>query len=149
MKNVIILIIIGLICMLIKNEIERVGIMENIRKRIIYRREGHYLIPDLAVDEGVSDNYRIGKYGYLRLDWLKQNKKGLYTELMLEGKLPEHLVEIDKQANARVKKIVEELAKSENVDESLKQNNQLEWVRLMNNFKNQAEEIVFDELIYN
>lgn len=122
--------------------------MENIRKRITYRREGDYLIPDLAVDEGVSDNYRIYKYGYLRLDWLQQNKKGLYTELMLEGKLPEHLVEIDKQANARVKKIVEELAKSENVDESLKQNNQLEWVRVMNNFKNEAEEIVFNELIY-
>lgn len=123
--------------------------MENIRERITYRREGDYLIPDLAVDEGVSDNYRIGKYGYLRLDWLQNNKKGLYNELMLEGELPEHLVEIDKQANARVKKIVEELAKSENVDESLKQNNQLEWVGLMNNFKNQAEEIVFNELIYN
>lgn len=149
MKNVIILIIIGLICMLIKNEIERVEIMENIRKRITYRREGHYLIPDLAVDEGVSDNYRIGKYGYLRLDWLKQNKKGLYTELMLEGKMPEHLAEIDKQANARVKQIVEELAKSENVDETIKQNEQLRWVGLMNNFKNQAEEIVFNELIYN
>ena len=96
--------------------------MENIRERINYRREGDYLIPDLAVAEGVRDNYRIGKYGYLRLDWLKQNKKGLYTELMLEGKLPEHLVEIDKHANERVKKIVEELAKLENVDESLKQN---------------------------
>ena len=149
MKNVIILIMIGWICMLIKNEIERVGIMENIRERITYRREGDYLLPDLTVDEGVGDNYRIGKYGYLRLDWLQQNKKGLYTELMLEGKLPEHLVEIDKQANVRVKQIVEELAKSENADETLKQNNQLEWVRLMNNFKNQAEEIVFDELIYN
>ena len=123
--------------------------MENIRERITYHREGDYLIPDLAVDEGVSDNYRIGKYRYLRLDWLKQNKKGLYTELMLEGKLPEHLVEIDKKANARVEQIVEELAKSENVDEILKQNNQLEWVGLMNNFKNQAEEIVFNELIYN
>lgn len=122
--------------------------MENIRKRITYRREGHYLIPDLAVDEGVSDNYRIGKYGYLRLDWLQQNKKGLYTELMLEGKLPEHLVEIDKQANVKVKQIVEELAKSNDVNETLKQNNQLEWVGMMNNFKNQAEEIIFNELIY-
>ena len=123
--------------------------MENIRERITYLREGDYLIPDLAVDEGVSDNYRIGKYGYLRIDWLQKNKKGLYTELMLEGKLPEHLVEIDKQANARVKQIVEELAKLENINETLKQNNQLEWVRMMNNIKNQAEEIVFDELIYN
>lgn len=149
MKNVIILIMIGLICMLIKNEIERICIMENIRERINYRQEGDYLIPDLAVDEDVSDNYKIGKYGYLRLDWLQQNKKGLYTELMLEGKLPEHLIEIDKQANARVKQIVEKMAKLENVDESLKQNNQLEWVRMMNNFKNQAEELVFNELIYN
>lgn len=123
--------------------------MENIRERINFRREGDYLIPDLAVAEGVNDNYRIGKYGYLRLDWLQQNKKGLYTELMLEGKLPEHLIEIDKQANARVKQIVEKMAKLENVDESLKQNNQLEWVRMMNNFKNQAEELVFNELIYN
>lgn len=123
--------------------------MENIREKINYRQEGDYLIPNLAVDEGVSDNYRIGKYGYLRLDWLQQNKKGLYTELMIEGKLPEHLVEIDKHANARVKQIVEELAKSENVDETLKQNNALEWVGLMNNFKNQAEEMVFNELIYN
>lgn len=122
--------------------------MENIRERINYRREGDYLIPDLAVAEGANDNYRICKYGYLRLDWLKQNKKGLYTELMLEGKLPEHLVEIDKHTNERVKKIVEELAKSENADEALKQNNQLEWVGLMNNFKNEAEEIVFNELIY-
>ena len=51
--------------------------MENIRERITYRREGGYLIPDLTVDEGADDNYRIGKYGYLRLDWLQHNKKGL------------------------------------------------------------------------
>jgi hypothetical protein len=123
--------------------------MENMRERITYHQEGDYLIPDLSVDEDVSDNYRIGKYGYLRLDWLQHNKKGLYTELMLEGKLPEHLAEIDKQANERVKQIIEEFAKSENVDETLKHNNQMEWVRMMNNFKNQAEEIVFNELIYN
>lgn len=123
--------------------------MEDIREKITYHQERDYLIPDLAVDDGVGDNYRIGKYGYLWLDWLQHNKKGLYTELMLEGKLPEHLIEIDKQANARVKRIVEELAKLENVNETFKQNNQLEWVRLMNNFKNQAEEIVFNDLIYN
>lgn len=78
--------------------------MENIRKKISYRQEGDYLIPDLAVDEGVSNNYRIGKYGYLRLDWLQQNRKGLYTELMLEGKVPEHLVEIDKPFCVHTKK---------------------------------------------
>lgn len=123
--------------------------MDKIREKITYRKEGDYLIPDLAVDEAVSDNYKIGKYGYLRLDWLQNNKRGLYTEFMLDGKLPEHLVEVDKQANARVKEIVEKLAEVENVNENLKQNNQMEWVGLMNNFKNQAEELVFNQLIYN
>ena len=123
--------------------------MDKIREKITYRKEGNYLIPDLAVNEDLNSGYKIGKYGYLRLDWLQNNKRGLYTELMLDGKLTEHLVEVDKQANARVKEMVEKLAKVENVNENLKQNNQMEWVGLMNNFKNQAEEIVFNELIYN
>lgn len=123
--------------------------MDKIREKITYRKEGDYLIPDLAVNEDLNSGYKIGKYGYLRLDWLQNNKRGLYTELMLDGKLPEHLVEVDKQANARVKEIVEKLAKVENVNENLKQNNQMEWVGLMNNFKNQAEEMVLHELIYN
>ena len=68
---------------------------------------------------------------------------------MLYGKLPEHLIEIDKQANKRVKAIVNSIVKSQNVDEKLKANNQMEWVRLMNNFKKSAEDIVLSELIYN
>ena len=63
---------------------------------------------------------------------------------MLDGKLPEHLIEIDKQANKRVKAIISSLAKLQNVNEKLKANNQIEWVKLMNNFKNFAEEIVFN-----
>ena len=68
---------------------------------------------------------------------------------MLDGKLSEYLIKIDKRANKRVKVIVSHLAKSQNVDETLKDNNQMEWIRLMNNFKNSAEEIVLNELIYN
>lgn len=68
---------------------------------------------------------------------------------MLDGKLPEHLIEIDKQANKKVKAIIRSLAKLQNVDEKLKANNQIEWVKLMNNLKNSAEEIVLNELIYN
>ena len=94
-------------------------------------------------------NYQIGKYGYLRLEYLKKYKRGYYTELMLEGKLTEHIVAIDKEANKQVKDIIKNLAKANNVDEILKQNNPLKWVRLMNNFKNSAEEIVLKELIYN
>lgn len=68
---------------------------------------------------------------------------------MLNGRLPNHLADIDKEANKRTKAMVNELVKQNNVDEKLKQNDQLEWVKLMNNFKNSAEEIVLKELISN
>lgn len=123
--------------------------MENLKEKLTYRQEGDYLIPNIAVSKDESNNNHIGKYGYLRLDYLKKNKKGYYIELMLDGKLPEHLIEIDKQANKKVKAIIRSLAKLQNVDEKLKANNQIEWVKLMNNLKNSAEEIVLNELIYN
>lgn len=122
--------------------------MENLREKLEYHQEKDYLIPNIAIKNNL-DNYQIGKYGYLRLDYLKMYKRGYYTELMLEGTLPEHIVAIDKEASVQVKNIVKSLAKANNVDEILKQSNQFEWIRLMNNFKNSAEEIVLKELIYN
>ena len=115
--------------------------------KITYHKEGDYFIPDLSV-KGTSSDHNIGLYGRLRLEYLKKNKLGLYTDLILNGTLPDHLIEIDKCANKRVKSIINELAKKENVDENLKQINQLEWVRCMNNIKNRAEEIVLKELVY-
>ena len=122
--------------------------MENLREKLEYHQEKDYLIPNVAIKNNFG-NYQIGKYGYLRLDYLKKNKKGYYTELMLEGTLPEHIVDIDKEANMQAKNIIKNLAKANNVDEMLKQSSPFEWVRLMNNFKNTAEEIVLKELIYN
>ena len=123
--------------------------MENSRRKLEYHRENDYLIPNVAIKNNNLDNYQIGTYGYLRLDYLKKYKSGYYTELMIEGTLPEHIVAIDKEASVQVKNIVKSLAKANNVDEILKQSNQFEWIRLMNNFKNSAEEIVLKELIYN
>ena len=123
--------------------------MENSRRKLEYHRENDYLIPNVAMKNNNFDNYQIGKYGCLRLDYLKKYKRGYYTELMLEGTSAEHIVAIDKEANMQVNNIVKNLAKANNVDEMLKQCNPLEWVRLMNNFKNSAEEIVLKELIYN
>ena len=123
--------------------------MENLRHKLEYHRENDYLIPNVAMKNNNLDNYQIGKYGYLRLDYLKKYKRGYYTELMLEGTLPEHIVAIDKESNVQVRNIVKNLAKANNVDEILKQSNKFEWIRLMNNFKNSAEEIVLKELIYN
>ena len=114
---------------------------------ITYHKEEDYLIPDLIM-ENSCENYHIGKYGHLRNNFLKEHKRGLYTELMINGKLTDHLVDIDKTATARVNNIIDKLAKAENVNEDLKQSSQFEWVRCMNNIKNRAEEIVFNELIY-
>ena len=122
--------------------------MENLREKLEYHQKNDYLRPNVAIKNNLG-NYQIGKYGYLRLDYLKKNKKGYYTELMLEGTLPEHIVAIDEEANMQVKNIINNLAKANNVDEMLKQSSPFEWVRLMNNFKNTAEEIVLKELIYN
>jgi hypothetical protein len=115
--------------------------------KITYHKEGDYLIPDLTI-KGTNFDYHIGLYGRLRLEYLKKNKLGLYSDLLLNGTLPDHLIEIDKTANKRVKSIINELANKDNINENLKQNNQLEWVRCMNNIKNRAEEIVLSDLIY-
>ena len=116
-------------------------------KEITYHKEGNYLIPDIIVENPKKD-YHIGLYGRLKLEYMKKHQLGLYSDLILSGTLPEYLIEIDKTANERAKSIINELAKEEKVDENLKQNNQLEWVRCMNNIKNRAEEIVLNELIY-
>ena len=116
-------------------------------KEITYHKEGDYLIPDIIVENPKKD-YHIGLYGRLKLEYMKKHQLGLYSDLILSGTLPEYLIEIDKTANERTKKIINELAKEEKVDENLKQNNQLEWGRCMNNIKKRAEEIVLNELIY-
>ncbi|MBQ3415489.1 MAG: TnpV protein [Clostridia bacterium] len=115
--------------------------------RITYHKEGDYLIPDLIM-ENFCENYHIGKYGRLRLNYIKNYKRGLYTELMIKGTLSKHLADIENAANERIALIVKQLAESENINEDLKSSNQLAWVQAMNNIKNRAEEIVYNEIIY-
>lgn len=116
-------------------------------EKITYHKEGDYLIPDLVIEDNNKD-YQIGKYGRLRLNFLKEHHKGLYTELMIKGTLSKHLEDIEKAATERIDLIINQLAKSENIDEELKSSNQLAWVQAMNNIKNRAEEIVYNEIIY-
>ena len=122
--------------------------MNEIIEKITYRQEGDYLIPNLVLPQN-TNNYQIGKYGYLRLDFLKEHKKGLYTELMMNASLEKHLSDIDKEANQQIHSLVSKYAESQNINEKLKQSDPLSWVGLMNNFKNVAEEVVLNELIYN
>ncbi len=113
---------------------------------ISYTRKGDYLLPNLKLED--KERFNIGKYGLLKLEYLKKNKRGLYTELLMNDKLNEYLHDVDIIANSRINNLILLLAEKENVDERLKQNNQILWVGKMNNIKNIAEEIVLKELIY-
>ena len=93
-------------------------------KEITCHKEGDYLIPDLIMKESNS-TYNVGKYGHLRDNFLKEHKRGLYTELIINGTLTDHLIDIDKTATTRVRNIVNKLAKAENVNNDLKSREQL------------------------
>lgn len=114
-----------------------------------YRKCGDYYLPNIVIPEKSNETKgrHFGKYGLLRLNYLKEHKQVLYQELLLDNKLHEHLVKIDEDVNTKLKKLIKELAEQESVNEELKTNNQLEWVQRMNSIKNRAEEIVFNELI--
>ena len=93
-------------------------------------------------------DYQIGKYGRMRRCYLKEHRKILYTNYVMEGTLFKHLSEIDQACNERMETIVSAMAKQEGVTEALKATDQIEWVRRMNNIHNRAEEIVLHELVY-
>ena len=93
-------------------------------------------------------NYEIGKYGLLRLDFIKKHRRGMYTTLLTEGCLNEHLHTIDEQAHEQIDLHITQLAKRMGVTESLKTSDPMRWVQMMNNIKAGAEEIVLKEVVY-
>ena len=105
-----------------------------------YTRVGDFLIPDLALEE--QPESQIGKYGRMRLEYLKKWKKSLYNDLVLSGKLQQHLLDIDRDAREEFETIVRQAAKAEGVNEELKKQDQMEWVRRMNSIRSRAEEFV-------
>ena len=111
-----------------------------------YRQVSDYLIPNLVPSD--AGNYRIGKYGRMRRRYLKEHRKILYNNYVLEGTLFKHLSEIDQACNERMENIVSAMAKQEGVTEALKAANQIEWVCHMNSIRNRAEEIILTELVY-
>ena len=111
---------------------------------VTYRTEGDYRLPNLDVPEAP----KVGKYGMLRRSYLRKHKSGIYTGMMLSGKLDSHLAEIDRQATEMVDSLTERMAAEQGVNESLKASDQLKWVGLMNNIQASAEEVVLAELVY-
>lgn len=116
------------------------------RTGIEYHLEGDYYIPNLVMSE--REKIILNKYGRMRLNYLKENKKAEYSIMLMAGTLNNHLKEIQETANTRVEQIIKQLKEKSNLTEDIKNTDMLYWVGMMNNFKNQAEEIVFNELIY-
>ena len=117
-----------------------------IENGIKYELRGEQYYPIFS--EMNTTEHRIGKYGLLHRDYIKQHKRGTYTTLLTEGRLNAHLHEIDVQANEMVEAIVANLARERGIDEELKASDALKWVAEMNNIKASAEEIVLREVVY-
>ena len=111
-----------------------------------YRQNGDYLIPDIKMDEQPREI--IGKYGMMRKAFLKEHRSGTYNSLLLQNKLTEHLLEIDRTAQEQVEQAMAQMAKSAGATESLKARDQMAWVQQMNNIKSRAEEAAIAEIIH-
>ncbi len=112
-----------------------------------YRQKGDFLLPNLSLPTN-AEEYHIGKYGRMRKRYLKEHRRGLYTNLLLSGELDRHLAEIDQTCVERMERITADMAKAEGVTEALKATDQMEWIGRMNNILNRAEEIIISELVY-
>lgn len=114
--------------------------------KLTYEKCGDYLIPNLIPDSEPEGEVR--KFGLMRRSYLENHRRGIYSGLLLSGKLKEHLLMIQEQAETRFDLLVEQMAEREGVTEWLKAQNQVLWVRKMNNIRNTAEEIVMNEIVY-
>ena len=120
--------------------------IHNGKNGLTYTLHGDYCFPDLNLSD--ADKTPLGRYGRMRLNYLQEHRPGLYTRLILSGKLYEHLTEIDQTSRQRMEQTIHRLARAEGVDEKLKAKDQMTWVGRMNNIRQRAEEIILAELIY-
>ena len=110
-----------------------------------YTLHGDYYLPDLVLREEEST---YGKYGMLRKQFLKEHRSARYQYLLLTGKLNEHLNQTDQEAREQVEMLMKQMAEKKGVTEELKVQDQMKWVRLMNNIKVSAEEIILKNMVY-
>jgi len=111
-----------------------------------YEQQGDYMIPCLALP--TQEEQPIGIWGQRHLRYLRQYRKILYTNLLTSGKMHSYLTGLNKQAEDMFFRLVKQMTEREGVTEQLKAENQMEWVRRMNNIRNRATERVNAELIF-
>ena len=110
-----------------------------------YTLHGDYYLPDLVLRE---EEPTYGKYGMLRKQFLKEHRSARYQYMLLTGKLNEHLNQIDQEVREQVETLMEQMIEKQGVTEELKAQDQMKWVRLMNNIKVSAEEIILKNMVY-
>ena len=113
---------------------------------IMYHHNGDYLLPDMGLNE--TDKTPLNKYGRMRLRYLQEHRPGLYTRLILSGKLYEDLLETQKMAQDRVVIITDKMTKAQNISEAMKAQDQMAWVQQMDTIDAQVREIIDHDLIY-
>ena len=118
------------------------------KNSITHRQVGEYLIPNLILPPEEA-NITLGKWGMLHKDYLFKHKKVFFVTLLTQGKLYQHCAEVENQARAMFDMLVEQIKESEGVTEQLKEENQMEWVRRMQNIEARVREHVINKLIFN
>ncbi|WP_082035171.1 TnpV protein [Caldibacillus thermoamylovorans] len=111
-----------------------------------YRLEGNYLIPNLELI--IKEERPLGKYGRIRQTYLKEHNKSLYNSLSIQGKLMTHLADINEQANTRLDTMMKQMMETYGITEELKANDQMKWIREVNNIRAMCEEVIYKEMIY-
>ena len=111
-----------------------------------YARSGDYFIPEIILPG--ESNRKIGKYGRMRHRYLKEHRPVLYSTMILDGSLWDHLTEIDLTCNNRLDVLISGMQENQGITEALKSRDPMAWVRAMNNIRNCAEEIILRELVY-
>lgn len=96
----------------------------------------------------IGRRYNIGMWGERRREYLKNHKNAMYSHYQMNLTLLQHLEEIEQQAQQLYETLIKQLAEKENITEQLKAENQMEWVARMNNIRQRATEIVYNDIIY-
>ena len=115
---------------------------------ITYHKENGYLIPNIVLAPDCDTSTPIGKYGRIRRRYLQEHRPVLFSVMVQNGTLFDHLIETEEAARSRLDTLIPALAKAAGVTETLKADDQMKWVGLMNTCKAQAEEILCQEIIY-
>lgn len=113
---------------------------------ITYTKHGDYFIPNLILP--TEPKVQLGRYALIHRDYLERNKQITYLNLLTKGKLNAYLQEVEQTAITRLEQMIMQFAQEQGVTEELKENAPMQWVGLMNNIRNQAEEVILNELIY-